>query len=243
MSDILSQLKSVYDSRKKRQSLFEAQMCGDTATAHMYEALRDGDRVRARQYKIEVYQWIIEGIRCNVKAWKDANNMTEEAKVQIRLHEAKIKEHAAWGRGDKDAVRQSLVEGLRCMADNSRLHGGSNLDIYESQARAYETGEVEPRDLMSEVDATRCVALIRSSQNLIELCRVQASRYVSVISETRENAKLLTAIFQAFSGQFASDQDESVSDRNRAVAVCVQKFLISKVTLYLSFLKTNVNLL
>jgi hypothetical protein len=206
MSDILSQLKSVYDSRKKRQSLLEAEIYRCTAEANMYKALKDEDRVRTREYQMERDQWTIEVIRCNDKAWKDADHV-ERAQAQIRILEAVIKKHEAWRREDKDAVRRSTVEHYRCIADNDRLFGGINLDAYERWAHAYETGEAEPTDpiMQAQADKTYYVTSIRSCENVSEQCRVQASQYVPVIREICENAKLLAAIFQAFQGKFESD--------------------------------------
>jgi hypothetical protein len=233
MSNILLKLKQVYYRLRKKQSFLGVLIADkDTLTA-----LRSGNEAVARQCQIELYRWKIEEVCCKVEACKDAGNMAEAGKLEmeIRIHAATIKEHEAWGRGDKNAMRQSVVEGLRWLAEKCRLCGVSNeyhlADIYESQARAYETGEFEPGDPMFLYRA-RCENPENQNDNL----GLRAVPYLSVPSEIREDAGLLAAILRAFSGQFALglDQDESVLDRNRAVAVCVQNFLLSKVTLYIS---------
>jgi hypothetical protein len=234
MSNILLKLKQVYYRLRKKQSFLGVLIADkDTLTA-----LRSRNEAVARQCQIELYRWKIEEVCCEVEACKDAGNMAEAGKLEmkIRIYAATIKEHEAWGRGDKNAVRQSVVEGLRYLADKSRLCGGSDeyhlTAIFESQACAYETGKyTNPGDPM-DLYRARC----GNSENQNDNLGLRAVPYVSVPSEIREDAKLLAAILQAFSGQFALglDQDESVLDRNRVVAVCIQNFLLSKVTLYIS---------
>jgi hypothetical protein len=120
----------------------------------------------------------------------------------------------------------------------------SSRSFYRKKIYAYETGKATLIDPMLQlcIDADFLENSIRACKDESEKLKVQSLSYTSAIFDI-ENVKILVAIFQAFSGQFDSDEGESVSDRNRAVAVCVQKFLLSKVTFNISFLKTNVNLL
>jgi hypothetical protein len=55
-SKILLDLKQIYDRLMETRSSLEPKMRQHIATVHMYEALRDEDVERARQYQIQVYR-------------------------------------------------------------------------------------------------------------------------------------------------------------------------------------------
>jgi hypothetical protein len=217
-------LKRIYNHAKEEKSNSEAYAGIYIAKTHVYEALADGEVSRAREYQIEVCQWQIKVLRCY-----KYDDMAEvrRTEIGIRMHEAEIKQHEAWERGDMVAARQSQVDHEECVHYYYPFN--------QNQAYKYEADDIVLSDPIIRMRGPLSNNTEEDWKRMIDGFKLQSEDFrtdvpwrESTIRKVCEKARLLTAIFQAFRGKFASDRD-------RAVAICVQNYLISFLKLYFFF--------